>query len=229
MNAIFWLIGGLGLGWGLSQLLDPSSGRRRRALIRDKAISAAHAIGDALDATSRNFGNRTRGVIADLRRRRSPDTVSDPVLVERVRARLGGSVRHPRSIEVIVRDGRVTLRGPVLADEVAALIERVASVRGVRDVDNRLDVHAEPGDVPGLQGGRGPWRGGEPFELLQTQWSPTARLLMGLAGGVLTLVGIRRQGVTGTVVGAGGLGYWRAPSQTSSSSGSSASAPVAGR
>lgn len=205
MNTILWLTGGLGLGWGLRQLLDPSVGRRRRALIRDKAISAAHALRDAVDATSRDVSNRTRGVIAELRARGSAGAASDPVLVERVRARLGRSVRHLGSIEVTAREGRVTLQGPVLADEVETLVQRVASVRGVRDVDNRLDVHAEPGDVPGLQGGQGRWRGGEPFELLQTRWSPTARLLMGLAGGALTLVGIRRQGVAGTVVGAGGL------------------------
>lgn len=205
MNTILWLTGALGLGWGLSRLLDPSVGRRRRARIRDKAISAAHVLSDALDATSRDVGNRTRGVIAELRARRSADAASDPVLVERVRARLGRSVRHVGAIEVTAREGRVTLHGPVLADEVKALVRRVASVRGVRDVDNRLDVHAEPDDVPGLQGGEGRWRGGEPFELLQTRWSPTARLLMGLAGGALTFFGIQRQGVAGTVVGAGGL------------------------
>jgi uncharacterized membrane protein len=196
---------GLGLGWMVSRLFEPSRGSRRRALIRDKAISASHVIGDALDTTTRDVGNRTRGVVAELRARLSPGDVDDRVLVERVRARIGGSVRHARSVEVSARDGQVTLAGPVLADEVDALLWRVASVRGVRHVDNRLDVHAQPADVPGLQGGRGRWRGGERFELLQAQWSPTARLFMGLAGGVLILLGVRRRGVIGTVAGAGGL------------------------
>ncbi len=117
----------------------------------------------------------------------------------------GGSIRHPRSIDVTAWEGRVTLRGPVLADEVGALLQQVASVRGVRDVDHRLEVHAEPGDVPGLQGDRGRWRGGERFELLQTQWSPTARLLTGLAGAALAFVGVRRRGMTGTIASTTGL------------------------
>ena len=35
MNAIPWLLGGMGLGWGIAELLDPSRGRRRRVRIRD--------------------------------------------------------------------------------------------------------------------------------------------------------------------------------------------------
>jgi uncharacterized membrane protein len=204
MNTTPWLTG-FGLGWGLSYLLDPAVGGRRRAVIRDKAIRATNVLEDAVDTTARDVHNRMRGVIADLRAWRSPDTVSDPVLVARVRARLGGSIRHPRSIEVTARERRVTLRGPILADEVLSLLQTVASLRGVRGVNNRLEIHAEPGDVPGLQGDPGRWRGGERFELLQAQWSPTARLLMGLAGGVLLGFGIHRQGVIGTLVGTGGL------------------------
>ena len=205
MTAMLWLFSGLGLGWGLAQLFDPSRGRRRRAQIRDKGISAAHILGDALQTTSRDVGNRTRGVIAELRGRRSADVVPDGVLVERVRARLGGTVRHPRSIEVAAQDGRVTLHGPILADEVDALLTEVASVRGVREVDNQLDVHPEPGDVPGLQGAGDRRRRGGQFELLQRHWSPAARLFVGLAGGALVVAGLRRRGMTGTLASAGGV------------------------
>lgn len=205
MHPMAWLLGGLGLGWALSRLLDPARGRRRRALLRDKVISAAHAVGDALDTTSRDVGNRTRGVIAELRPRRSSGSVSDEVLVERVRARLGGAVSHPRSIEVSAHDGRVTLSGPILAHEVPTLLRRLASIRGVKEVENRLEAHQEPDDVPGLQGEGRRGRAGDQFELLQTQWSPTARLLTGAVGGLLTLAGARRHGLMGIVVTAGGL------------------------
>jgi hypothetical protein len=171
MNMLFRLVGPLALGWGLSQLLDPSRGRRRRAVIRDKAVRAAHVVGDAVDTTSRDVTNRTRGVVADLRSRLTRDHADDQVIAERVRAALGTCVRHPRAIDVTVRDGRVTLHGPVLADEVPTLLARVAAVRGVRDVDHRLEVHGSPDGVPGLQGGRQQWRGGERFELFQRHWS----------------------------------------------------------
>ena len=204
MTPTLWLIAGLGLGWGLGQVLDPARGRRRRAMVRDKLVSAAHAVGDAVDTTSRDVGNRTRGVVAELRARRSTEPVSDEVLVERVRAALGGVVRHPGSIEVSATNGEVTLRGPVLRDEVPRLLRRVRAVRGVRDVDDRLEVHAEPDDVAGLQGEARP-RTGERFELLQSQWSPTARLLTGLGAGALALRGLTRGGLAGMVFSAGGL------------------------
>jgi uncharacterized membrane protein len=205
MGVVLGLIGGLLLGIGLSSLFDPSLGRRRRALIRDKAISAVHAAGDAVDTTSRDLANRSRGLIAGIRSRLSREPVSDPVLIERVRATVGAVVSHPRSIEVTAHEGRVTLRGPVLADEVHELVRRAAAVRGVRTIDNQLEAYTEPRDIPGLQGIPGRRRGGARFELLQMEWSPTARLLIGLAGGTLGLVGLARAGLLGTLVTGAGL------------------------
>jgi len=130
--------------------------------------------------------------------------VTDEVLVERVRARLGHVVSHPRSIEVTANQGRVTLRGPVLAREVDDLLRAVASVRGVSGVENRLEVHPQPGDVPGLQGkGRRPE---PPLELLQRNWSPATRLLAGTTGGVLAAYGASRRDTAGAALSIAGLG-----------------------
>ena len=192
-------------GAGLMYLLDPDGGRRRRALVRDQIVRAAHRTGDAVDATSRDVGNRARGVVAELRSRLVNVEVSDGVLHERVRARIGSVVGHAGAIEAAVIDGRVSLRGPVLADDVDRLVRRVRSVPGVREVINQLDVHDEPGGVPGLQGHPRPPRGGEVFELLQTRWSPTARLFAGLTGTAMALWGVRRLDVPGIVLTAGGL------------------------
>jgi uncharacterized membrane protein len=205
MNAFVWLFGGLGMGWGLSQFLDPARGGRRRAQIRDKAISAAHVVGDAVDTTSRDVRNRTRGVIAELRARRASAPVSDTVLVERVRSRLGGTVRHPRAVVVTAHDGRVTLQGPILADEGERLLARVASIGGVREVDNRLDVHTEPGDVPGLQGDSEQLHQSPRWQFMQRNWSPTARLVGGGLGAALSWYGLKTSGVIGTAVGLSGL------------------------
>src|SRR5204862_5989594 len=131
-----------GIGAGLMYLLDPDQGGRRRALVRDQLVSAANRTGDAADATSRDVRNRARGVVASLRSRlESEEDVSDDVLRERVRARVGQVVSYAGSIEVSVADGRVTLQGPVLADDVARLLRRVRAVRGVTDVQCELDVH----------------------------------------------------------------------------------------
>jgi len=161
-------------GAGLMYLLDPDGGRRRRARVRDQLVSAAHRTGDTVDATSRDVTNRARGVVAELRSRLANPRVSDEVLHARVRSRMGSVVGHAGAIEVGVDDGRVTLRGPILADEVDRLVRRVAGIRGVREVLNQLDVHDEPGNVPFLQGR--PPRRGDVFPLLRSSWSPTARL-----------------------------------------------------
>jgi hypothetical protein len=191
-------------GAGLMYLLDPAGGRRRRARVRDQLVRAAHRTGDAVDATSRDVSHRARGVVAELRSRLVNVEVSDGVLHERVRARIGSVVGHAGAIEAGVVDGRVSLRGPVLADDVDRLVRRVRSVPGVREVINQLDVHDEPGGVPGLQGHPRPPRGGEVFELLQNRWSPTARLFAGLAGAAMTLWGVRRLDLPGILLTAGG-------------------------
>lgn len=191
-------------GAGLMYLLDPERGGRRRALVRDRLVSVAHRTGDAMDATSRDVSNRARGVVAELRSRLVNLEVSDGVLQERVRARIGSVVGHAGAIEAGVVDGRVTLRGPVLADDVDRLVRRVRSVPGVREVLNQLDIHDEPGGVPGLQGRPRPPRGGEVFELLQTRWSPTARLFASLTGASMGLWGLRRLDLPGILLTAGG-------------------------
>lgn len=143
----------LGIGAGLMYLLDPERGRRRRALIRDQMAHGTNFSGRAMRAARHDVANRATGMAARLRGTFSRDAVDDAVLVERVRAQLGRWVSHPRAIEVEVRDGVVTLRGPILQAEVPTLLSAVRGVRGVHDVVSALEVHTEPGNVPALQGG----------------------------------------------------------------------------
>jgi osmotically-inducible protein OsmY len=80
------------------------------------------------------------------------ERVPDAVVAERVRSRVGHVVSHPGSIEIAAQDGRVTLAGPALTRELDPLLRKVARVRGVTAVENKLDLHEEAGSVPGLQG-----------------------------------------------------------------------------
>ena len=192
-------------GAGVMYLLDPDGGRRRRARVRDQLVRAAHRTGDAVDATSRDVGNRARGVVAELRSRLVNVEVSDGVRYERVRARIGSVVGHEGAVDATVSEGRVSLRGPVLADDVDRLVRRVRSVPGVREVINQLDVHDEPGGVPGLQRRPQAARGGEVLELLQTTWSPSARMFAALAGAAMTLWGVRRLDLPGIALTVGGV------------------------
>jgi hypothetical protein len=189
------LLAGAAVGAGIMYLLDPDGGRRRRALLRDQLVSAAHRTSDAMDATSRDVTNRARGVVAELRGRLRREQVGDDVLRARVRARIGSVVGHAGAIETDVADGLVTLRGPVLREELDRLMRRVQTVRGVRDVVNQLDVHEVPGDVPALQGRPRAARQGEVFDLQPSRWLSSSPL-MGVAGAAAVVAGVavaRRQ------------------------------------
>ena len=146
------LLGGLGLGAALMYVLDPERGKRRRGLVRDKALKAARKAGDTLDARSRDLRNRARGVSAGLKAKTRSEEVSDAVLEERVRAEIGRSVSSPGAIDVTAFEGVVTLSGAVLAREVDDLLSAARGVRGVEEVENRLQIYETPEAVPALQG-----------------------------------------------------------------------------
>jgi uncharacterized membrane protein len=79
----------------------------------------------------------------------------------------------------------------------------VRSVRGVEDIDVQLDIHDSPGNIAALQGGR--TRTGEPFEFMQQNWSPAARLLAGAIGTRLMLNCITRRGPLSLLLGTAGF------------------------
>ncbi|HEX6966752.1 MAG TPA: SRPBCC family protein [Gemmatimonadaceae bacterium] len=202
MNKALTLVTGAGLGAALMYVLDPDRGTRRRALIRDQITHAANKTGDAIGATSRDVSHRMKGVVAEAKGRFGGEHVSDDTVRERVRAEMGRIVSHPSSIIATVRDGRVILSGPILAHEVQPFLDRVRSVRGVREVDNRMDEHETAEDVPGLQGGRE--RVGRE-SALQENWPPATRVLAGAAGGALALYGAKREDTLGAAIGLIGL------------------------
>jgi hypothetical protein len=171
---------GAAIGAGLIYMLDPQSGGRRRALVRDKLVRASNVTRDAVDTTARDLANRSRGVVAATRARLSSADVADEVLVERIRAKLGRVCSHPHAIDVVVNDGHVALRGPVLAQEAWPIVSTVRAVRGVHSVTNELDLHESPEDVPSLQGeGR---LAGPSLDVLQPNWAPATRALVAAAG-----------------------------------------------
>jgi uncharacterized membrane protein len=91
----------------------------------------------------------------------------------------------------------------VLAREVDRLLSAVRRVRGVEDIENRLEVHESATDVPALQGGTG--RPRNVPDLAQENWTPAARFLTGAVGGALAVYAARRRDALGTVLGFAGL------------------------
>lgn len=205
MNKSTVFLAAASVGAAVMYFLDPDRGHRRRVLLRDKAVHSGHKLRHAAEAARTDLRNRARGYRASLRSSlRESTPPPDEVLSERVRAAIGRVVSHPRAVEVSANRSVVTLSGPVLAHEAPLLIDRVLDVRGVQDVVARLEPHTDPGRIPALQG-EGHTQRSERAEFLQSNWSPSARLAGGVAGGAAMLYGFASKGLVNKAIGFAGL------------------------
>lgn len=199
-----WLMGA-GVGAACMYLIDPTRGARRRGLIRDQFAHASNLTADRWGKTTRDVSHRVRGTWAATRGWVRPGEVSDDVLVERVRAKLGRYVSHPHAIDVYAQDGCVTLRGKILKHEVNELLRTVGKVPGVCEVDNQLEEHETAGNIPSLQGGT--HRPGDQYEMMQTNWTPAMRTLVGSTGSALIAYGAARRDTAGAFLAFAGTGF----------------------
>jgi hypothetical protein len=191
------------LGAAAMYWLDPDRGRRRRALVRDKARSLAHRTRVFLDAAGRDLAHRSEVLRARAGDRRHGDRQSDVVLVERVRARLGRIVSHPHALRVSAQDGRVSLTGPILSREHRRLLAGVRRVRGVRAVDDEaLALHRRTDGIPALQGSP---RHRPTGSLLRSHWPPAMRAAAIAGGGLLALHALGRRGLARPLLSLAGL------------------------
>lgn len=192
------------MGAAMMYVFDSDRGNRRRAMMRDQTIKAGHIISDAANTTARDARNRGIGLVREMGSWFTDRPADDDAVLSRVRSNLGMLVRHPRSIKVSVSQGRVTLEGPILEDEVEEALRVISRVPGVHEVTNRFDVHRGADGIPGLQGQADQPPRRPRFELMQVNWSPTARFLTALTGSVLAVVGLRRHSLGGTGMAAVG-------------------------
>ncbi len=198
---------GAGLGAGLMYLLDPQGGRGRRAVARDKTVSALKQGGEKAAKTSRHFGNKTRGLAAQasskLRKSDLADNLADNLedlknggqaLLDKVQRKVRRAVSHPSAIDAILEEGRVILHGLVLASELAGLLAAIQAVEGVTEVQNHLEIHESAQDLAAFRDGKG--------------WvAPATRVLTGTTGSALVaFAGLKRRDRLGVALGAVGLG-----------------------
>jgi uncharacterized membrane protein len=203
MSNFISTIKGIGVGLGLMYFLDPDRGRRRRALVRDQFVRVGTDLRFALQVSEHDTRNRLRGVFAEAMALVSGGGAPDYIIEERVRANIGRVVRNASAIQVTADGGRVALHGPVLARDLSRLLLQAASTRGVKGIDNHLDVHESPKNIPGLQGADEPME--STFELMKENWAPATRLLTGAGGSAIALRGLQRGGLLGTLASLSGL------------------------
>lgn len=152
MNRFFAIVGALALGAGTMYYLDPQQGRRRRALVGDRIDSVSHDARHYLASQRKRATDRVRGLFAQVRSRMLAGPPTDQQLHGHLRSRLGRVVSYPHAIETEVMQGRVTLRGDILQREYNPLMTEIWALPGVAAVDSQLAQHAEPGNIPGMQG-----------------------------------------------------------------------------
>jgi uncharacterized membrane protein len=198
MSTFTKTLGAASVGGLLVYFLDPDAGKRRRALVKDQSVKFLREADEAIEKASRDLSNRARGAVAEARSLLPIRGVSDEVLVEQIRSRIGRVISLPHLVEVSSCDGVATLRGAILQSELDNLLSTVASIR-LRSIRNELKTYREPREIPGLQNAqirrRNPAAG----------WTPAARLAMGVAGGALAIYGGGRSalGKTARLAGLG--------------------------
>ena len=67
MKRIIGTLGAVALGAAAMYVLDPKSGKGRRALIKDKAKSLAHKEGEMIARVGRNLRDRVTGKASAVR------------------------------------------------------------------------------------------------------------------------------------------------------------------
>ncbi|HZH99023.1 MAG TPA: BON domain-containing protein [Fimbriimonadaceae bacterium] len=138
-----WLFVSFGLGALAMFLMDPEQGRRRRAMVRDKATSVGNRAKDVAESNVQHLRNKAEGVAAKAKARLRHDAPNDQKICDRVRSAMGRVLEHPEHVQVEVHEGCVVLRGQVPPAEVKELLKCAERVQGVSRVENQLEVSDE--------------------------------------------------------------------------------------
>jgi len=149
------LLVGAAIGLLAMFYFDPASGRRRRALVRDKFARVRHIftrdVPRGIEKRARFFGGVARGVGHETAGLVLHDghhvDVDDETLVARVRSEaLRNSNIKSGEVNVEAYQGAVTLRGQIEhPGDIRRLIEATRRVDGVREVRSYLHL---PGTLP---------------------------------------------------------------------------------
>jgi hypothetical protein len=133
---------------------DPISGRRRRAMVRDRVSHAAHTAGrvpSRLERRGRFARGVARGVVHGTKALFGADghrgVVDEEMLVARVRSEVFRDLAVPAgAVNIDAYEGCVTLRGQLSSEsEIRRLVSAAKGIDGVRSVRSYLHL---PDELP---------------------------------------------------------------------------------
>ena len=129
-------------GLAAGYFLDPDSGKRRRHIARDRALSLLRRRAETTRREAEYRTGQVEGKIeaAKSKARREKPAANDQDLAERVKSEIFQPADAPKgSVNVNVEHGVVYLRGEVKRpDEIKKLVEQAGSIDGVAGVENLL-------------------------------------------------------------------------------------------
>lgn len=198
-----WMLAGGVAAAGTAALyfFDRERGHERWAAFATRARRLGADFAEGAEKSARDSWHHVAGMARQAWSNFGREQPEDGVLVERIRSRMGRIASHPRKIHVASDDGVVTLWGPASEDEMRKLAHVVQTMPGVKEVVNHLEVHE--GNDPATPE-PSPFKHARQETLLN--WSPSKRLLAGMAGTAAVIYGWRRKdrlGVSISLLGAG--------------------------
>ena len=208
------LLIGIALTAGITYLLDPTSGRRRRDAVREQVGKAAHKINDGTRAARTDLADRAQRLAGECSTQAKSlagqakslagsvagqaksfvklDPMRDDIVAARARAALRRNLSDSSAIGVAADQGRLILHGHVRPQEHETLRECLREVAGSREVMDHL-IERDSGNGEG----NGALRNLRRFDLSREQWDAAPRFLIGGLGAALVAFGIKQRSALG--------------------------------
>lgn len=205
------LLIGIALTAGITYLMDPTSGRRRRAAVREQVEKAAHKLNDGTRAARTDLADRAQRLAGECKTQAKswagqakslagsvagqakslvkPDPMRDDIVAARARAALRRNLSDSSAIGVAADQGRLILHGHVRPQEHDTLRECLRDIAGTREVADHLIERDGNGDAAPRSSGR--------FDLSREEWDRAPRFLVGGLGAALIAFGIKQRSALG--------------------------------
>jgi osmotically-inducible protein OsmY len=138
------------LGGVLAWFGDPSNGRRRRAVTRDRALAMVRRTRRRSERFGRHVASDAYGLKQKVTHlQEEPKDYDDATLKSKVETELFRPADVPKGkIDVNAQNGVVQLRGEVDSPElIDTLVERARRIHGVKDVESLLHLPATKAPV----------------------------------------------------------------------------------